>query len=323
MARIRKIFSIKEELVSKSREAALAAVQIFNNPQIEFKSELFIVTTCIAWTYMMHAYYRDQEIDYRYFLKTGQRKKFDKTKGGAYKHWELERCLNDVKCPLDQNTKNNLKFLIGIRHEIEHQMTNKIDASLSAKFQACCLNFNHHIKKLFGNEYGIDKHLSISLQFAAIELPQQESMEQNKLEFPHNINSFVTGFEKTLTDEEYNSPLFAYRVLFVPKTASRKGHADQVIELVKGDSEVAAEANKVYIKEIERTKYLPSQIISDLKSKGIKKFKMHQHTELWKKEDAKAKHKGFGVMVANTWYWYQSWYDFVINHCQNNLNLYK
>lgn len=31
----------------------LLAVQIFNNPQIEFKSELFIVTTVIAWTYLL------------------------------------------------------------------------------------------------------------------------------------------------------------------------------------------------------------------------------------------------------------------------------
>jgi hypothetical protein len=36
----------------------LTAVQIYNNPQIDFKSELFIVTTMIAWTYLLHAYYR-------------------------------------------------------------------------------------------------------------------------------------------------------------------------------------------------------------------------------------------------------------------------
>lgn len=38
MQRIRKVGSISNELVKKSREAALAAVQIFNNPSITFKS---------------------------------------------------------------------------------------------------------------------------------------------------------------------------------------------------------------------------------------------------------------------------------------------
>ena len=136
--RKRRIGSVKTELLVKSKEAMLAAVQIFNNPNIQFKSESFIVLSNIAWTYLLHAYFRSKKIEYRYFTKSGKRRKFDKTKRGAYKYWELERCLNDNKCPIDKVTKSNLKFLIGLRHEIEHQMTTKIDDYLSARFQACC-----------------------------------------------------------------------------------------------------------------------------------------------------------------------------------------
>jgi hypothetical protein len=56
--RIRRIGSIKGELLRKSREAALAAVQIFSNPNISFKAESYIVLMHIAWTYLLHAYYR-------------------------------------------------------------------------------------------------------------------------------------------------------------------------------------------------------------------------------------------------------------------------
>ena len=125
--RKRKLFSIKSELLTKSREAMLCAVQIFNNPNIVFKSESFIVLSIIAWTYLLHSYYRSQKIDYRYFEKKGERKKFDKTKRGSYKYWELERCLNDSDCPIERVPKANLKFLIGLRHEIEHQMTTRLD----------------------------------------------------------------------------------------------------------------------------------------------------------------------------------------------------
>ncbi len=127
----------------------LTAVQIFNNPNIQFKSESFIVLSVIAWTYLLHAYYRTNKVEYRYFEQKGQRKKFHRTKNGAYKYWELERCLNDKKCPVDNVVKSNLKFLIGLRHEIEHQMTTRIDNYLSARFQACCLNYNEFIKKQF------------------------------------------------------------------------------------------------------------------------------------------------------------------------------
>ena len=111
--RTRRIGSVKNELLNKSREAALAAVQIFNNPNIGFKSESYVVLMIISWTYLLHAYYRGEKIEYRYFTQTGQRRRFDKTKNGAHKYWELERCLNETNSPIDKDTANNLRFLIG------------------------------------------------------------------------------------------------------------------------------------------------------------------------------------------------------------------
>ena len=49
--RVRKIWSVKEELLTKSQEAMLSAVQIFNNPNILFKSENFIILANISWMY--------------------------------------------------------------------------------------------------------------------------------------------------------------------------------------------------------------------------------------------------------------------------------
>jgi hypothetical protein len=167
MAR-KNIYSIKRELLKKSREAVLAAVSIYNNPQMTFKSETFITLMIIGWTYLMHAYYKDTRIDYRYKSKIGNRVVVDKTKYGADKHWELETCLNNKKCPLDKDTVSNLKFLIGIRHEIEHQMTKKIDDSISAKIQACSINYNFYIKKLFGDALGVDQDLGLSIQFSPL-----------------------------------------------------------------------------------------------------------------------------------------------------------
>ena len=50
--------STKGQLLEKSREAALNAVQTFNNPLTTFKTETFIVLMVIAWMYLLHAYYR-------------------------------------------------------------------------------------------------------------------------------------------------------------------------------------------------------------------------------------------------------------------------
>lgn len=317
--RKRKIWSVKEELLAKSREAMLNAVQIFNNPNIQFKSESFIVLSNIAWMYLLHAYYREKRIEYRYFRMAGSRRRFDKTKRGAYKYWELERCLNTDDCPIGNVTKANLRFLIGLRHEIEHQMTTRIDDYLSARFQACCLNFNRYIKKLFGENYGIDKHLSLSLQFSTIDEEQVNQLRKFK-DLPKNIATYINDFDDDLSDEEYNDIRFSYRVLYVPKSVNRKGQADRVVEFIPANSPEAEGLNKEYvlIKEKEKPKYLPKRIVQIMNDKGFPKFGMHQHTMLWKSEDAKNPNKHFGVQVAKQWYWYQNWVEFVLNHCNEN-----
>jgi Protein of unknown function (DUF3644) len=322
--RKRRIHSVSVELIHKSREAALAAVQIFNNPQITFKSEMFIVLMNVAWTYLLHAHYRRHGVEYRYFKQMGKNRRFDRTTKGAYKYWELERCLSESRSPIDRDAANNLRFLIGIRHEIEHQMTTKIDSSFSAKFQACCLNYNEYIKKLFGDEQAIDKHLSFSLQFSSVTLDHTEQMKAQPA-LPGNIRAFVDGFEGQLTDQEFNSPKFAYRVLFVAKTANHKGQADEVIEFVKADSELAKNVNQKYavIKETERLKFRPTTIVNTVRKEGYPRFSMHDHTALWHSMDAKNPGKGFGTSVEGSWFWYQSWLDQVREHCKANIEQFK
>ena len=117
----RQVWSIRAELLAKAREAALNAIQTFNNPLTTFKTETFIVLMVIAWTSLLHAYYRGQKIEYRSLNRQGpSRRKFGRTESGEYKHWELSRCLHSKSCPLDAAVKSNLRFLIGLRNEIEH-----------------------------------------------------------------------------------------------------------------------------------------------------------------------------------------------------------
>lgn len=322
--RIRRVFSVKAELLKKSREAALAAVQIFNNPNVTFKSETYVMLMTVAWTYLLHAFYRGKRIDYRYFDQGEHRKRYDRTKHGAYKHWELERCLNDKNCPLDRQVIQNLKFLIGLRHEIEHQMTTRIDDLLSAWFQACCINFHEAIVSLFGEGCGIAKHLAVSLQFASLSSEQVETLDQQP-GLPANIKRYIAGFDRDLAAEDFASPKFAYRVIFVPKTVNHPSQADQVIKFVKADSEIAQQINATYavVRETEKPKWLPSEIVKMMREEGYSRFGMHQHTDLWKGMNAKGAGKGFGVAIGKAWYWYESWLNEVRKHCRAHKEHYR
>ena len=59
---IRTIDSLADELLAKSKESALCAIRVFNDPHVSFKSETFIVLMNIAWTYLLHAYYRKKGV---------------------------------------------------------------------------------------------------------------------------------------------------------------------------------------------------------------------------------------------------------------------
>lgn len=300
---------IGDELLIKAREAMLHAVQGFNNPRAYFKSEVFIVTAVIAWTYLMHAYFKRSNIDYRYRdRRTGE---IRKTKHGADKHWELESCLGDAACPLDDASKANLRFLIEIRHEIEHQMTRRIDDLISAKLQACCLNFNTALKSMFGEEYGLDRELGVALQFAGISRSQRDLLLKDT-ELPAHLIAAHTAFENGLTDEIIRDLKYAYRVAYIEQSVNSRGKADKVIDFIRPDSAEAQEINRILVKESEKKKYKPYDIIRLMRSEGHLTFNQYAHQQLWKQADAKNPVHRFGVELRpGDWWWYDKWVDHV------------
>jgi Protein of unknown function (DUF3644) len=70
-----------DELLIKAREAMIAAVHVFNSAGLIFRAELYITTAIIAWTYLLHAYYKREGIAYKYKCKT--------TAHGADRYWDL------------------------------------------------------------------------------------------------------------------------------------------------------------------------------------------------------------------------------------------
>jgi len=305
---------VDDELLVKSREAMLHAVQGYNNPRTFFKSEVFIVTAVIAWTYLLHWHFKKHRVDYRYW-KDGA---VLKTRYGAEKHWELDACLAQQTCPLDEATKENLRFLIGIRHEIEHQMTRRIDDTISAKLQACCLNFNRAIELLAGPRFGLSGELPFALQFSSIGT-EQRGLLLKDMGLPANLVAMQTEFEEQLTDEMIRDPRYAYRVALVEVAANSKGKADRVIEFVKPGDAQREEIERILFKFAEKPKLKPGQIVEQMRKEGFKHFKEHHHTTLWKEMDARDPKKGFGVFLKdNDWWWYENWLERVRAHCEEH-----
>lgn len=315
---------IKQRLLVNSREAALNAVQTFNNPLTTFKTETFIVLMNIAWTYLLHAYYRGIGLEYRYFTQGTHRRKFVHLKSGAYKYWDLERCLSVNSCPLDKPTKINLEFLIGLRNEIEHHQSAGADERFTGHYLACCLNYERYICKLFGDRYSLDTAVALTLQFRDFTKPHPAKVAEASL--PSNVTKYLNEFDVKYPGGELKSQHFKCRFLFTPLITNKIAQSDTVIEFVRLDSNLGIEINEkyeqIYLKEVEKPKHLPGDIVRIMNEEGFGQFNMHHHTMYWKETDGKNPDKGFGVQIVRTWYWYDRWLNKVREHCEQNRELY-
>lgn len=311
-----------DELLIKAREAMIAAVHIFNSAGLTFRAELFIVTSVIAWTYLLHAWFKREGIDYRHTKNQGGQKVVVKTPGGADKYWELGQCLKHARCPIEPGARDNLRFILELRHEIEHRSTNRIDDAVSAKLQACCINFNDAIKSMFGAQYALERRLPIALQFVTFS-PAQRALLKKAQDLPRNVEVAMNAFEERLTPEQQDDPRYAFRVFMVGRTANRASSADLAVEIVAPGSDVDEKFN-IALKEVEKRKYLPGEIVAQMRIEGWGRFTMHSHTMLWKKLDAKNPAKHYGALaVGKTWCWYQSWLDRVREECEQHPELYR
>lgn len=311
-----------DELLIKAREAMISAVHTFNSAGLTFRAELFIVTAVIAWTYLMHAWFKREGIDYRHTKNVNGEKVVVKTPSGAEKFWELGQCLKHARSPIEQGAKDNLNLLLEIRHEIEHRSTSRIDDALSAKLQACCINFNDAIKSMFGAQYALERRLPIALQFVTFS-PDQRAILKKAGTLPRHVETTMDNFEQKLTPEQQADPRFAFRVFMVHKTANRAPGADLAVEIVPPGSDVDQKFNMA-LKEVEKKKYLPAAIVKAMKDEGFDRFTMDSHTKLWKRLGAKDPAKGYGaIAVGNQWCWYDTWLIRVREECEQRSDIYQ
>ena len=210
--------------------------------------------------------------------------------------------------------KDNLEFLIELRHEIEHRSTSRIDDAVSTQLQACCINFNEVIKAQFGPQYGLERRLPIALQFMTFSSDQRAVLKR-ATNLPRNIATMMDAFGERMTPEEKLDPHFSFRVNFMPFLANRPSGADQVIKFLKEVPE-GTEAATAYIKEVERPKYARPDHQHDA-GRRLSALQDQQHTDLWKAEHARDPNLGFGspVFGKEGWGWNEKWVAHVRQHC--------
>ena len=285
---------LKKSNLEKCRAAAIAAVDSYNRPGPRFRTAIYIVLIVIAWQAFFHAYFYQQKRKPWYRSGTSKHKggvRYKKVDGEP-KHWELSKCLKEYFRDKNPPERKNLEFLLGLRNKIEHRHLPQLDPILYGECQSALLNLEDCLVRQFGERYGLQDSLSVSLQFSRIRPEEQKNAIKSLAGEARTVMDYIKAFRDGLGDDALNHPGYAYRVFLIPKIVNRENSADSAIEFVhfdETDEEQQAMLRRMNV--LIKDKHIPianldlkrpAQVVAEVSDAFPFVFNMHHHTTAWK-----------------------------------------
>src|SRR5579884_576952 len=280
------------ENLTKARDAALAAVEIYNKPAIDFRAGNYIVLMVIAWTALFHAIFYRRGIKPWYTLPlTGKRRRYKRIDGDVA-HWELAECIRQYFTSNNPPERKNLEFILGLRNKIEHRNMPQLDPTLFGECQAMLMNFEGLLVKEFGAKFGMADKLALAIQFSRTSpKAQQETQKKLANSTSTKVLDYISQFRMGLPTEILNSQHFRFSVYLVPKIANHEKSADVAMEFIPYDATKPEEMEKLSkIVGMIREKQVPVANVDMIKAGDVVKevsrhlpfkFNLHHHTKAW------------------------------------------
>ncbi len=324
------------QLLEKSIDSALLAVEIYNKPRTSFRVETYITHMIIAWTKLFHAHFY-HTIGDKYYYKENNKRKYKKI-DGEKKAWELNHCINEYK-KLSKAETENLKFFIKLRNKIEHRYVDRIELGIMifGECQSLLYNYENTLVTLFGEEYSMNENLAYSLQFSRLRTKQQ--VESSNLLLTRDvteIKEFIERFRGKISESTFNSQEFSIKLIQIPRI-SNTNRNDLAIEFInwsslsKEDKDNYQKVNaivkdKIVHREAVNTKrFKASQVIDCINEHSNVKMNHYDHKCLYyifsirptslENMDPEETNIAFCYYdIAHKDYLYtQEWIDFLIN----------
>jgi hypothetical protein len=239
-----------EGLVNKARDAALAAVQHYNNPTSVFRSGNYIMLMIVAYTALFHALFERDGEEYIYRDASGSPKMRD----GETLYWDLARCLKHFSTKYAQNynkleaecIKSNLEMMIPVRNKIEHRFMPQLDAQIAGHCQSMLMNFERILISEFTSYYALSPSLTLAMQFSTTRSEETiRTMRRFQSDEYEDLKTLINDFQTALPDEIVANPAFAFRVWLIPKSANHARSSDMSMEFVPIDNLTAEELEQL------------------------------------------------------------------------------
>lgn len=145
-----KTYKLSKNLVGKSKNAFMLALELYNKPTIGYRAESFSILFSNAWELLLKAYIFKAEKGRR--LSIFRKKQKNKRRESI----SLDECLNRVFENANNPVKRNIIYISDIRNEASHLIVKELDPYFSRVFQAGVINYIKFLSKWFGVDLNED-----------------------------------------------------------------------------------------------------------------------------------------------------------------------
>lgn len=272
-----------EELVCKSRESALLAVQVYNNPLLGFRTPSFVVHMIIAFTSLFHATFEEEGIDYSYKPREGTK---------AERLWDISECIRQYWKDESGPARKNLELFVELRDIVEHRYAPAFASSIAGECQALLFNYEKLLVEEFSPYYSLGVQVAVPLQLSRMSSPAKitalRELQKSDYRF---LSEYVRAYQAALSEDIIGSMDYSFRVYLIPKPANRASASDASMEFVRLDDESKPLVEALQRQAVTLVKTIPvanqgllraKEVVQIIQETAEPRFRMHEHISAWK-----------------------------------------
>jgi hypothetical protein len=218
-------------LVARSREAALSALRVYNDPSAGFRTETFAILMIVAWNTLLQAICERDELDYAERDEDGEVFEINgrpKTIGTGPL---AELVVGGAEYAA---LRANLDYWLGLRNLVAHRYLPELDALVVPEAQALLVNYESVLTAEFGDEASLGDRLAVPLHLSGFRSDaHRASLADLQAKLPLDVNDYLSRHRQEQPEEVRRDAAYSLRVFLVAVAANRGASADMTATFVK------------------------------------------------------------------------------------------
>lgn len=205
-------------LLTKSREAFILSIEIYNKPTITYRVEGFAFFICNAWELMLKAYI---------MKKSGQHEIY--YKNNSNRTITLNECIRKVFTNNKDPLRKNLEKIIELRDTSTHFVTTEYEMIYIPLFQACVFNYYEKMQQF----HNIDISEVVPQNFLTLTTSMKSFNEPEiRAKYPEELaNKLIATYSSITPLIQENNSNFAIKIEHYHYLTKNKNEATEIFHI--------------------------------------------------------------------------------------------